>query len=433
MPIVTSHAQFAEQYASCHSRPLRLAETPAIYYHAPSLVDLIAQVSSKVLATEPALVADVAAGRVDRGVLENLIQRTADQESLKAGYYAADLRQQAMDFLFGYGPLQDYVDDPEITDIDGTGPAEFTVKRKGQREPINVRFGSEKSYDTFCRLLIIRQGGQINENDSHCRVTDERYRLRINVTVPPRSATVSTVCIRKHRAVAQTLDELAAAGMFPEALVPTLKAISATDQSFLICGKGASGKTTLLRALIKAMPVLERILVAESDSEIFPEKPYCLVQRIRKAHEGGRPVSLRDLVADGLTMSLDTYCIGEIVGDEALEYIRAAYSGHRCLATTHAESGQDALDRMLSLARPAAAGDTESSLRNMLAKGVDVIFYLKNFRLLEILAVQSGLTAEGQYVLETIWQETPATPGNPAIDEPFEPLVPGPGKHALCV
>ncbi len=295
------------------AQPLRVAETPDFAYNAPSLVDLIALVCSKVLATEPALVADVAAGRIERTVLENLIQRTADQESLKAGYYAADFRQQAMDFLFGYGPLQDYVEDPFVTDIDGTGPCEFTIKRQGVRQPIDIRFGSDKTYETFCRLLIIRQGGQINENDSHCRVTDERYRLRINVTVPPRSATVSTVCIRKHRAVALTLEELASAGMFPESALNLLETIATSDQSLLICGKGASGKTTLLRAMIKSMPKLERILIAESDSEIFPEKPYCLVQRIRKAHEGGRPVSLRDLVADGLTMSLDTYCIGEML------------------------------------------------------------------------------------------------------------------------
>ncbi|MDD2534707.1 MAG: ATPase, T2SS/T4P/T4SS family [Eubacteriales bacterium] len=410
MPIVTSHVQFAEQYASYRAQPLHVREGPSFEFDAPSLVDLIAQVCSKVLATEPALVADVAAARVERTVLENLIQRTADQESIKAGYYAADLRQQAMDFLFGYGPLQDYVDDLEVTDIDGTGPDEFTIKRRGIRQPIKVRFGSEKTYDTFCRLLIIRQGGQINENDSHCRVTDERYRLRINVTVPPRSATVPTVCIRKHRASALTLRELADQGMFPESLIPQFTTICASDQSFLICGKGASGKTTLLRAMIKAMPLLERIMVAESDSEIFPEKPYCLVQRIRKAHEGGRPVTLRDLVADGLTMSLDTYCIGEIVGDEALEFIRAAYSGHRCLATTHAESGQDALDRLLSLARPAAQGDSEISLRSMLAKGVDLIFYLRNFKLSEVIHVQPNLTPEGNYVMESIWQDSaPAT------------------------
>jgi pilus assembly protein CpaF len=433
MPIITSHALFAEQYASYRAKPLRLSDAPHPAFNSPSLTDLIAQVCGKVLATEPALVADVAAGRVERVILENLIQKAADQESLRAGYYSADLRQQAMDFLFGYGPLQEFVDDPEITDIDGTGPAEFTIKRHGVRQAVAVSFGNERTYDTFCRLLIIRQGGQINENDSHSRVTDERFRLRINVTVPPRSATVPTVCIRKHRAVALNLQQLAGIGMFPADLIPQLEAICKSDQSVLICGKGASGKTTLLRSMIKAMPILERILIAESDSEIYPEKPYCLVQRIRKHHEGGRPVSLRDLVADGLTMSLDTYCIGEIVGDEALEFIRAAYSGHRCLATTHAESGQDALARLLSLARPATQGESETSLKSMLTKGVDIVIYLKNFQIQELLAVQSGLDQEGHYEMVELWSNPAAKTGNFATDQFAEPLVPGAGKPDVCL
>ncbi|NCA99004.1 MAG: CpaF family protein [Clostridia bacterium] len=424
MPIVTSHALFAEQYGSYRARPIQLNDAPHPDFNPPALTDLIAQVSASVLASEPALVAEVAAGKIDRAVLENLIQKTADQESLRAGYYATELRQQTMDFLFGYGPLQEYVDDPDVTDIDGTGPAEFTIKRHGQRKPISVRFHSERAYDTFCRLLIIRQGGQINDNDSHCRVTDERFRLRINVTVPPRSATFPTVCIRKHRSIAYNLEQLALLGMFPPETVSLLKSISTSDQSFLICGKGASGKTTLLRAMIKAMPLLERVLVAESDSEIYPEKPYCLIHRIRKGNEGGVPVTLRDLVADGLTMSLDTYCVGEIVGDEALEFIKAAYSGHRCLATTHAESGRDALERLLSLARPATSGESESSLRTMLAKGVDTVIYLKNFRLEEIWTVTSSQNLEGQYEMDRVWPQSAAAAGNPPADELAESLVP---------
>ncbi len=397
----------------------------------PSLMDLVALVCSKILATDPGLVADVAAGRVERPVLEAMIQKTADQESLRAGFFAADLQQQAMDFLFGYGPLQEWVEDDAVTDIDGTGPQEFTIKKNGRREPIEVSFGQSRTYDTFCRLLIIRQGGVINENDSHCRVTDERFHLRINVTVPPRSVTGPTVCIRKHRRQAWLLPELASLGMFPPDVAGLLTALSQSDQSILICGKGASGKTTLLRAIIQAMPRLERVLIAESDSEIYPEKPYCLIQRIKRRHEGGRPVTLRDLVADGLTMSLDTYCIGEIVGEEAMEFIRAAFSGHRCLATTHAESAGDALDRLLSLARPAGSGDSERSLKKMLASGIDYIIYLKNFRIVELLQVGRYLEGEDRYEMARIWPPESPAPGNAAIDKPAVPLVPGPGESAL--
>jgi pilus assembly protein CpaF len=140
---------------------------------------------------------------IDRAVVENMIQKTADRESLRAGYYATELRQQTMDFLFGYGPLQEYVDDPDVTDIDGTGPAEFTVKRHGQRMPIQVRFNSERCVRHLLPLADHRQGGQITTMTA---IAGHRRRFRLPSMSPSRPAarTFPTVCIRKHRTLRTT-------------------------------------------------------------------------------------------------------------------------------------------------------------------------------------------------------------------------------------
>lgn len=195
-------------------------------------------------------------------------------------------------------------------------------------------------------------------------------------------------------------------------------------KTVLFCGKGAAGKTTLLRAFIEAMPRMERVLIAESDSELYPEKPYCLLQRIKKPHEGGHSLTLRDLVADGLTMSLDTYCIGEIVGGEAAEFIRAAYSGHRCLGTIHAESAGDAIDRIISLARTASPDESEDLLRRMLLRGVDYLIYLQDFKVREVVAVSSRQTEESRYELAYLWSANKDQTADTSFDYPFEPLVP---------
>ena len=323
MPIISSHARVAEQYAAyfanLNARQWGKSSNPA------KGRDLISSVVNRILTDRPMLVADVAAGRSDAAALEMLIMQTTEQERERACLPGADLVREVMDFLFGYGPLQSLIDDDSVTDIDGTRHFEFTVKRNGIREAIRTAFADEKTYDTFCRLVIIRNGGMINENDSHCRVTDEQYRLRINVTVPPRSRSGPTISIRRHRRKPYRLEDLVSVGMLSEKSFELIDGMAREGKTVLFCGKGAAGKTTLLRAFIEAMPVMERVLIAESDSELYPDKPYCLMQRIKKPHEGGRALTLRDLVADGLTMSLDTYCIGEIVGGEASEFIGAAY------------------------------------------------------------------------------------------------------------
>lgn len=425
MPLITSHALLAEQYARYFVSALPETAKPGRTTPLTAR-DLIPLICNQILATRPQLVADVAAGRSDSAALEQLILQTAEQERERAGLTGGDLVREVMDFLFGYGPLQPLLADETISDIDGTRHYEFTVKRNGIREAIPAQFPDARTYDTFCRLVIIRNGGLINENDSHCRVTDEQYRLRINVTVPPRSLNGPTISIRRHRRTSLRLNELEAAGMLTPENRQLLSEMAVSGRTVLFCGKGAAGKTTLLRAYIEAMPEMERVLIAESDSELYPEKPYCILQRIKKPHEGGRTLTLRDLVADGLTMSLDTYCIGEIVGGEAAEFIRAAYSGHRCLGTIHAESAADAVDRILSLARTASPEESEALLRRMLLRGLDCLVYLQDFKVCEILSCIRSGTEEKHHVWVPLWPAVTYPTADASADYPFEPVVPGP-------
>lgn len=435
MPVVSSHALLAEKLSHYHlhdsseagqPEPAKLADqNPAAVKLTNGFADLVSTICSQILKTDAALVAGVASGQTPRTVLLDLIARSAEQISLRAGFFKQDLQQQVMDFLFGYGPLQPYIDDEAVSDIDGTGPDAFTIKIDGRRSCLPLAFSDDKAYDTFCRLVIIRNGGIINENDSHCRVSDAHARLRINVTVPPRSVNHPTICIRKHRRTAWDISDLCSKGMFSAQLGDLLREWAASDRTILICGKGAAGKTTLLRAMIEAMPRLERVLVAESDTELYPEKPCCLVQRIKKSNEGGRLTTLRDLVSDGLTMSLDTYCIGEIVSDEAMEFMRAAFSGHRCIATIHAEQAMDVLDRILSLARPVSHGESDRTLKRMLGSCIDLIIHVRSFKVEQVLTVCGYHEGEDRYDLAEIWPKCQNPAADTAIGRPSCALVPG--------
>ena len=387
--------------------------------------DTIVTVCHHVLDQEPELVARLASGQADSHELKSLVSHIIEHHHLIVDESQPVLLRQVNDFLFGYGPLQSLVDDEAVSDIDGTGPSEFTVTREGRRERSKLRFPDEKAYDTFCRLVIIRNGGMINENDSHCRVADSQYRLRINVTIPPRSVNFATISIRKHRQKALDLDDLCELGMLDRPMADQLRRIASEGQSLLLTGRGAAGKTTLLRAFIAAMPPLERVLIAESDSEIYPDKPSCLVQRIKKPHEGGRPVSLRDLVADGLTMSLETYCIGEIVGEEALEFIRAAFSGHRCLATLHADSAADAMDRLIALAAPAMRSESERLLRRMLGRSLDYIVHLESFKIRDFIRIRGYHEGREHYEWQSLLPEKEDPAADSATGQPAVALVPG--------
>lgn len=305
MPVVKSHHKlFYEENFNAVNKP-------------GDLNTIISSITNDILKECPELVADVSAARADRSVLETAIIRDIDLKRYHCGVFRDELIRKVFDFMFGYGELQPYVEEEDITDIDGTRYNQFVIRRHGVRSKIPVHFGNEKIFDTYCKLIAIRNGGILNENDSHCRVTDEKYRLRINVSVKPRNIAGPAISIRKHRKVSYSIDDLKELGMLDEELTDLIRKLARTDASILFCGKGAAGKTTLMRAFVNILPEMERVLIVESDAEIYPDKPYCIEQRIKKQNEGGRPVTLKDLVRDGLTMSLDTYCVGEITGDEA--------------------------------------------------------------------------------------------------------------------
>jgi len=375
MPVIKSHNKF---FLADSDVPERAAE---------DINTIISNITFEILKDCPELVADVSNGTAPRSALDTAIVKIIDQRKYHCGIFRDELIQKVFDFMFGYGELQRYIEDEDISDIDGTRYNQFVIKRHGVYSKIPVNFGNEKIFETYCKLIAIRNGGILNENDSHCRVADEKNRLRINVSIRPRNISGPAISIRKHRRNSYTLEDLQYLGMLDSKLVDLVKKLAASDLSVLICGKGAAGKTTLLRALINAMPEMERVLIVESDAELYPDKPYCIEQRVRKANEGGRPVTLKDLVQDGLTMSLDTYCVGEITGEEAWDFVKAAFSGHRGIATVHCESAEDALGRMLTLSKSANTGDSEKVIKELLGRSINIIFYLKNFKVVEVLEV----------------------------------------------
>ena len=331
-------------------------------------------------------------GKIDKGLADEndlmykLYEHMSASESISVAREGAYIRE-VKNHIFGYGQLQRLIEDDEVTDIDGTRFNHFIVKKGGKRQKISNEFKSEAEFNRFCKLIVARNGGVLNENRTHARVSDERYGLRINVTIPPRSRETH-LTIRKHRLVAYSLDELAGLGMLDGESLSILEKASKDMRSMLMIGRGAAGKTTLLRAVLKKIDGLRRIMVCESESEIFPENPNFLSLRTLGS-EYGEKVSLSDLIRDGLTMSLDGYCIGELVGAEAFDFIRAGNTDHAIYGTLHANSPDEAIPRLLALVDTDEFNDTRKLDRDVIS-ALDIVVYLSDFKVIQIARVSEN-------------------------------------------
>jgi len=374
------------------------------------LMQKVSKITSEILRTSPMLVADTSSGAVAREVLEREIVKTMDVLKLNQGINREQLIESVLHNMFGYGPLQYLIEDESISDIDGTKFDEFSVLRNGVAERVEINFGSEEVFHRFCLLIAVRNYGILNENDPHCRICDDKNRLRINISIPPRNVMGSCLNIRKHRRDSYTLKQLVEVGMLQPDCAVFLEKCARSGVNMVFGGHGGSGKTTLMRALINAKPEMERLLICESDSEIFPDKPFCIVQRIKRSNEGGRIYTLADLVKDGLTMRVETYVIGESVSSEAWEGLKAAHSGHGFLTTTHAMSGKECLERLVLLSRSGQNTESEETVSEIAGKAVDLVIYLRKFRVVEMLEVIGFEVATGGFCLHKLEQENQFTP-----------------------
>ena len=122
-------------------------------------------------------------------------------------------------------------------------------------------------------------------------------------------------------------------------------------KTIVVSGVTGSGKTTFLRSLMAARHHM-RYVVVEDVVELRAHHPNLVQLQARQPNAEGRgSIAMRDLVRQALRMRPDSLVIGEIRGDEALEWLLAVSSGHRGSATTvHAESAAHALTRLELLA-----------------------------------------------------------------------------------
>ena len=92
--------------------------------------------------------------------------------------------------------------------------------------------------------------------------------------------------------------------------------------------------------------------------------------------EGRGEVTIRQLVGNALRMRPDRIVVGEVRGAEALDMLQALNTGHDgSLTTVHANSPEDALRRVETLALMAGVGLPHAAVREQVASALDLVVH----------------------------------------------------------
>jgi len=130
------------------------------------------------------------------------------------------------------------------------------------------------------------------------------------------------------------------------------------------------------------IPAQERIITVEIASELRLHQPRVVILESRPPNvEGKGEVTVRDLLFAALRMRPDRIVFGELRGAEVLDLLEAANTGHDgTLATMHATSPRDALNRIEMMATYSDFSLPLLTVRQMMASAIDLITYQERMR-----------------------------------------------------
>lgn len=294
--------------------------------------------------------------------------------------------------LFGYHILQKYIDNENVSDIRVTRFDNILIKKSGSWEKTKETFDSEEDFLNFVRYCVLKNHGKITTETPIVVVSDRKNNLRIEAGIEPVNVVSPNLVIRIHRPNnLHTLEELCMTEieMFDfqiyKFLLDTIKA----GGNVIISGKGGSGKTTLMRNLINRIPEDLSITSNEETAELYSTHPNIIQREILNNRSEDKNVTLAKLTAHSLVMSNDVVVIGELKGEEAMVFLDAVSTGHRGYATVHSDSSLNTIDRLVTLMKRDAKAQSYSDkyLRKLLSMSIDVIIFMKNFKVHEIAEV----------------------------------------------
>jgi pilus assembly protein CpaF len=289
-------------------------------------------------------------------------------------YERESMTVDVLDELFGLGPLEALLKDPNVSDILVNRFNHVYVEREGKIEECTAVFRDDKHLMQIIERIVSSVGRRIDESSPmvDARLADGS---RVNAIVPPLAIDGPCLSIRRFRTDRLGSADLVDRQALTRPMLDFMVAAVASRLNIIVCGGTGAGKTTLLNVLSGFISEGERIITIEDAAELMLRQRHVVRLETRPPNiEGKGAVKQRDLVINALRMRPDRIIIGEVRGAEALDMLQAMNTGHDgSLTTIHANSPRDALYRLDTMVAMASLQLPDRAVRQQIASAVDLI------------------------------------------------------------
>lgn len=295
-------------------------------------------------------------------------------------------------------PLVTFLDDPATTEVVVNRPGEVGVERRGcwtWHEAPDLDFDRLDGIATLAAAMSQQDVGP--DRPLCASVLPDGQRVQI--CRPPAVAVGRiSLTIRRPSAFAPDLGALAAGGLFAGTDVAQRRAHPrdaelvelhrARDwknffalavrarKTIIATGDTGSGKTTVAKALVKEIPIEERLVTIEDTAE-FTGLPHNLVALYySKGGQGIARTRSEDLIEAALRMRPDRVLMQELRDGAAFTFVRSIAAGHPgSITTCHAKDAAGAFDALRLMIKQHEAGKylADADARVLLHQLVDIV------------------------------------------------------------
>ena len=311
---------------------------------------------------------------IKRQVKPVVIELIASQSAPLSGVERSTMADEVLDEVFGFGPLEPLLKDPEITDILVNNSHEIYVEKHGKLERCSITFRDDRHLLQIIDRIVSRVGRRVDETSPmvDARLPDGS---RVNAIIPPLALNGPVLSIRRFGVNPYQLDDLLRVQSLTPEMVEFLEAAVRSKLNIIISGGTGSGKTTLLNILSSFIPTNERIITIEDSAELLLQQPHVVRLETRPPNVEGRgAVTQRELLFNTLRMRPDRIILGEVRGAEALDMLQAMNTGHEgSLTTIHANTPRDALSRIEMMVSMSGLEIPIRAVRQQISSAVDLM------------------------------------------------------------
>lgn len=342
------------------------------------------QVADKIIQKISKRFSDELIGREVKDI-ENEIRNAVAEECLNLNTsYEKEKRIEKTVLLtaLGCGPIEEYLQDPTITEVVVQRYDNIVIERHGVIEKVDNAFSNEEHLQTIIKRIVQRMGRQISITSP---IVDARLDdgSRVNATIPPVSVDGATLTIRKFSNEFLSGNDYVSIGSMSRNMLYFLSLCVKGKISIFVSGGTGTGKTTLLNMLSSYISPRELIITIEDSCELKLQQPNVRRMETRTAaNEGMMNVDQKTLVRAALRQRPDRIILGETRDGSVVDIISAMSTGHEgSLTTIHANSPRNMVDVRIPIlySMNKEANFSENAIALQIAEAIQMIVQIKRF------------------------------------------------------